>query len=86
MPWGALKTHKEICAYKSDAILTQYCTNLQHTEYHPLSYPIQLLLSMARDRTLHFSEQDYFYIFGIFTNALHACGWTHDSLYDWNLA
>ncbi|KAI8895234.1 kinase-like domain-containing protein [Globomyces pollinis-pini] len=83
LPWGALRTHKEIAAAKNDTIIHQFCSNLMGTEYEPLMETLSTFLYVTRDRTREFTTEDYNALYQQFANVLAFCGHSFDNVFDW---
>lgn len=83
LPWGALRTHKDISAAKSDEAISQFCLDLIGTEYEPISNSLSNFLFTTRNRKRVFGWGDYYNLYQDFENVLHSCRWTNDRCYDW---
>ena len=82
LPWGHLRTHKDISALKNDNVINQYCSSLNETEYKPLARPLQTLLSTARNRALNFTMYEFNHLVAKISQVLTDNDWTHDREYD----
>lgn len=83
MPWGAMKTHKEISAAKSSENITKFCNNLQITEYAPLAETLEIYLRITRDRSTGFNENTFKMLYLGWEKVLTDCGMKNDKNYDW---
>lgn len=83
LPWGTLRTHKEIAGSKNDVNIHQYCQSLIGTEFEPLAHALSDYLFHCRDRTRPFTSTEYAALYQEWTAVLHSCGWTNDKMYDW---
>ena len=83
LPWGGLRTHKDIAAAKNDQTIHIFCSNLAGTEYEPLAQTLATYLFVTRDRTRPFTDMDFNNLYSEWENVLHVCGWTNDRIYDW---
>ena len=85
LPWGALRSHKDISACKDDTVIRKFCDQLQATEYQSLAFALEKLLSVSRNRNMEFNEYHYFELYSSFSKILAEHGWTYDHVYDWDL-
>eukprot|EP00842_Homolaphlyctis_polyrhiza_P000250 jgi/Hompol1/1225/HPOL_002671-RA len=83
LPWGGLRTHRDIAAAKSDQTLHAFCTGLLGTEYEPLAQPLYTYLFVTRDRMRSFEMNDFDMLYRMFENILAHCGYVNDAYYDW---
>ena len=83
LPWGSLKTHREIAAAKNDQLITNFLNQYLSTEYGPLIPTLSQFLKVCRDRTRSFTWVDHHNLYREFETLLHFCGWTFDRNYDW---
>lgn len=83
LPWGGLRTHKDIAAAKNDNSIHEFCTSLNNTEYEPLAQTLATYLYVTRDRTRPFTTLDYSNLYGEWENVLSYCGYANDKIYDW---
>jgi len=51
LPWGQLRSHRDIARAKSDAALDRFCSDLQHTEYRPISDALLKHMRICRERS-----------------------------------
>lgn len=83
LPWGGLRTHKDIAAMKSDNVLASFCQKLVDTEYEPIRHPLQNMLKITRDRSVPWSAAHFTQLTRPFEDMLTVCGWVNDRCYDW---
>lgn len=83
LPWGALRTHKEIASSKNDTTIQNYCQALIGTELEPLAQCLSNYLFACRDRSKPFTNVEYNRLYGEWASVLHSCGWSNDKMYDW---
>lgn len=83
LPWGALRTHKEIASSKNDVTIQNYCNNLIGTEFEPLAQCLCNFLFACRDRSKPFTNEEYNQLYSEWAAVLHSCGWINDKMYDW---
>jgi len=83
LPWGGLRTHKEIAAAKNDRAIHEFCSNLAGTEYEPIAQTLATFLYVTRDRSQPFTDMDYGNLYGVWETALNCLGFENDKIYDW---
>ncbi|TPX44553.1 hypothetical protein SeLEV6574_g04434 [Synchytrium endobioticum] len=84
LPWGHLRSHRDIAAAKTDEAISSFCSNLVGTEYGPISSALEKYLFFTRDRNRNFEpNEDYDYLVGLLENVMVECGWKNDGRYDW---
>jgi hypothetical protein len=83
LPWGTLRTHKEIASSKNDLTIHQYCQSLIGTEFEPLASTLANYIFLCRDRTRPFTPTDYSVLYQNWASVLSSCGSTNDKMYDW---
>ena len=83
LPWGGLRTHKEIAACKNDKEIHQFCQSLTQTEYAPLAQTLATFLFVTRDRSKGFTNQEFQMVYQEWANVLAGYGTCHDKMYDW---
>ncbi|EGF81001.1 hypothetical protein BATDEDRAFT_88070 [Batrachochytrium dendrobatidis JAM81] len=83
LPWGALRTHRDIANCKSDASIHAFCTGLLGTEYEPLAQPLATFLHVTRDRLRPFTMLEFDNLHCMFKNMLAHYGLINDGCYDW---
>jgi len=83
LPWGALRSHKEIVASKSDEALIDFCVRLKDTKYAPVSTNLLTYLLITRDRTRQLDPNDDFsFLYGLFSSVMELEGYVNDGQYD----
>ncbi|KAJ3319226.1 hypothetical protein HDV06_006605 [Boothiomyces sp. JEL0866] len=83
LPWGGLRTHKDIALAKNDNMINHFCASLIGTEYEPLIQPLASYLFVTRDRARPFTVIEYDALYQQFLDILHFSGHTFDKVYDW---
>ncbi|TPX35692.1 hypothetical protein SmJEL517_g02010 [Synchytrium microbalum] len=84
LPWGHLRSHRDIAAAKTDLAITTFCNSLAGTEYSPIGPTLEKYILFTRDRVRAFApETDYDYLSGLLNGVLDLCGMKNDGLYDW---
>jgi hypothetical protein len=84
LPWGHLKTHKDIARAKNDISIRDFCYNLRGTEYEPITEALQMYLIITRNRSRPFDPViDYQVLLGLFQTVMAQMGYTNDKIYDW---
>ena len=83
LPWGTLRTHKEISCAKNDTSIHQFCSNLANTEYESLAQTLATFLFVSRDRTRAFGTNEFNALYREWENVLHVSGHVYDNNYDW---
>ncbi|KAJ3269613.1 hypothetical protein HDV01_001174 [Terramyces sp. JEL0728] len=83
LPWGGLRTHKDIALAKNDNMINHFCASLIGTEYEPLIQPLASYLFVTRDRARPFTVIEFDALYQQFYDTLHFSGYTYDKLFDW---
>jgi hypothetical protein len=84
LPWGGLRTHKDISRAKNDLTIRDFCKRLKGTQYEPLADALEIYLFFTRSRTHAFQEfEDFNFLLGLFENVMQGMGYTNDGNYDW---
>ena len=86
LPWGALRTHKDIARAKNDLCIKDFCSRLKRTEYEPVADALEIFLFFTRSRVHPFHEyEDFSFLLGLFENVMQGMGYLNDGNYDWVL-
>lgn len=83
LPWGGLRTHKEIAAGKNDDTIHRFCASLVGSEFEPLAQTLATFLFVTRDRSCEFVSMDYSNLYSDWEGVLAANGFVNDKCYDW---
>lgn len=84
LPWGMLRTHREIANAKSDSAISQFCDRLRGTEYAPIAVALNKYLALTRNRSRPFiAEQDYPVLLSYFEEVMKEQGFGNERDYDW---
>jgi hypothetical protein len=83
LPWGALRTHKDISKAKNDDEIHSFCYSLAATEYEALIPCLINYLTKTRNRSHPFTWKDYYDLYHAFDQILQRFNWTNDKNYDW---
>jgi hypothetical protein len=83
MPWGELKTHKDIANCKNIFTIKDFCDGLHNTEYSPIANVLLYFFGIVRDRNRCFTIFDYEILISEFYQVLSALGTSNDKMYDW---
>ena len=83
LPWGSLRTHKDIASSKNDTLIYHFCQKLIGTEFEPLAQTLSSYLFLCRDRSKAFTNVEYTHLFNEWNDVLQSCGWSNDKNYDW---
>ena len=83
LPWGSLRTHKEIANCKNEENIRSFCQKLIDTEFEPLADTLLNHNLICRDRSKPFTNTEYKQLFKGWANVLQSCGLSNDKIYDW---
>nr|KAJ3417241.1 Casein kinase I isoform alpha-like [Polyrhizophydium stewartii] len=85
LPWGSMRTHRDIASAKNDDTIRSFCAALESTEFAPLAQPLLTYMFVTRDRIRKFVDADFEALFNMFHSVFTACGFVNDGMYDWCL-
>ena len=84
LPWGTLRTHRDIASAKSEQSILDFCSRLHGTEYAPISQPLLQFLTVTRDRSKAFRHiEDYNFLYKLFADLITNQGIAFDRKWDW---
>lgn len=84
LPWGHLKTHKDISRAKNDITIRDFCYKLKGTEYEPIIEALQMYLIITRNRSRPFDPKtDFQVLVSLFETVMSKMGYANDKMYDW---